>query len=56
MLKSKKNEKLPKHKLKADMKTRWGSVFDMINCIMEQKEETRIVLASDRRTAHLSPT
>ena len=47
---------LPKHKLKADVKTRWGSVFDMINRIMEQQEPIRIVLANDRRTAHLAPT
>ena len=47
---------LPKHKLKADVKTRWGSVFDMINRIMEQQEPIRIILASDRRTAHLVPT
>ena len=38
------------------MKTRWGSVFDMINHIMEQQEPIRIILANDRRTAHLVPT
>ena len=38
------------------MKTRWGSVFDMINRILEQQEPIRVVLASDRRTAHLVPT
>lgn len=47
---------LPKHKLKADVKTRWGSVFDMISRIMEQQEPIRIILANDRRTAHLVPT
>ena len=47
---------LPKYKLKADVKTRWGSVFDMINHIMEQQEPIRIILASDRKTAHLVPT
>ena len=38
------------------MKTRWGSVFGVINRIMEQQEPIRIVLASDRRIAHLVPT
>ena len=31
-------------------------MFDMINCIMEQQETIRIVLASDQKTAHLVPT
>ena len=56
LLKSKKKCNLPKHKLKADVKTRWGSMFDMINRIKEQQEPIIIVLASDRRTAHLVPT
>ena len=32
--------KLPEHKLKADVKTRWGSLYDMIERIVEQKEPT----------------
>ena len=47
---------LPKHKLKADVKTRWGSVFDMINRLMEQQEPIRVILANDRRMAHLVPS
>ena len=31
-------------------------MFDMINHIMEQQEPIRIILANDRRTAHLVPT
>lgn len=49
------SRKLPQHKLRADMKTRWGSVFDMIDRILEQQEAI-VVLASDRKAAHLVPS
>ena len=44
---------LPTHKLKADVKTRWSSVYDMVQRIMEQKEALREVLSVDRSTAYL---
>ena len=46
---------LPKHRLKADVKTRWGLVFDMTDRIIEQ-EPIRCVLGSDQTSAHLVPT
>ena len=45
--------KLPEHKLKADVKTRWGSLYDMIERIVEQKEPIRVILGNNRKTAHL---
>ena len=39
--------------MKVDVKTRWGSVFDMIERIIEQREPIRSVLGSDRASAHL---
>ena len=41
-------QNLPKDKLKADGKTRWESVLDTINNIVEQQEPIRIILANDR--------
>ena len=31
-------------------------MFDMINRLMEQQEPIRVILANDRRTAHLVPS
>ena len=53
MLEEQEKKNLPKHRLKADVKTRWGSVFDMIERIIEQREPIRSVLGSDRASAHL---
>ena len=56
MLEEQEEKSLPKHRLKADVKTRWGSVFDMIERIIEQHEPIRSVLGGDRASAHLVPT
>ena len=56
MLEEQEKKSLPKHRLKADVKTRWGSVFDMIERIIEQREPIRSVLGGDRASAHLVPT
>jgi len=44
---------LPIHKLKADVGTRWGLFYEMVERLIEQMEAVRIVLASDRKTMHL---
>ena len=49
-------QKLPLHKLKADVSTRWGSTAVMVKRILEQKEAIRIVLSGDRSTSHLAIT
>ena len=56
MLEEQEKKNLPKHRLKADVKTRWGSVFDIIERIIEQREPIRSVLGNDRASAHLVPT
>ena len=56
MLEEQEKKDLPEHRLKADVKTRWGSVFDMIDRLIEQQEPIRCVLGSDRTSAHLVPT
>ena len=48
-----KDNDLPKHKLKVDCSTRWGSSYDMINRIAEQQKAICVVLASDRRCISL---
>ena len=49
-------QKLPLHKLKADVSTRWGSTAVMVKRILEQKEAIRIVLSKDHSTSHLAIT
>ena len=44
---------LPIHKLKLDVVTRWGSVYDMVD---RQIEAIRIVLCDDRSSSHLIPS
>ena len=56
MVEEQEKKNLPKHRLKTDVKTRWGSVFDMIERIIEQREPIRSVLGSDQASAHLVPT
>ena len=56
MLEEQEKKILPKHRLNADVTTRWGSVFDMIEQIIEQREPIWSVLGSDRASAHLVPT
>jgi len=43
-------------KLKVDVVTRWGSVHDMVERILEQMDAVRSVLSEDRASAHLSPS
>ena len=40
---------LPKHKLIADVSTRWGSTFEMVSRIIEQQQAVCAVLADDRK-------
>ena len=47
---------LPIHKLKVDVVTQWGSVYDMVERILEQMDAVRSVLSEDRASAHLSPS
>ena len=49
-------KQLPAYKLKADGVIRWGSSYEMIERLIEQMEAVRIVLASDRKSAHLIPS
>jgi len=47
---------LPIHKLKVDVVTRWGSIYDMVERVLEQMEAIRIVLCDDRNSSHLIPS
>ena len=44
------------HKLKLDVVTRWGSVYDMVDRLLEQMEAIRIVLCDDQSSSHLIPS
>ena len=49
-------QNLPIHKLKLGVVTQWGSVYDMVNRLMEQMEAIRVVLCDDRSSSHLIPS
>lgn len=44
---------MPKHKLKGESVTCWGSTLSMMDRILEQQEAVGVVLASDRKVSHL---
>ena len=46
----------PIQKLKLDVITWWGLVYDMVDRIMEQVEAIRVVLCDDRSSSHLIPS
>ena len=56
MVAAQEQKNLPIHKLKVDVVTRWGSVYDMVERVMEQIEAIRIVLCDDRNSSHLIPS
>ena len=47
---------LPIHKPKLDVVTRWGSVYDMVDRLMEQVEAITVVLCDDWCSSHLIPS
>jgi len=47
---------LPFHQFKLDVVIRWGSVYNMVEKVLEQIEAIRIVLGADRNSSHLIPT
>ena len=53
---SQEQKNLPIHKLKLDVVTWWGSVYDMVDRLMEQMEAIRVVLCYDRSSSHLIPS
>ena len=46
----------PPTQTKLDVVTRWGSVYDMVERVLEQIEAIRIILGADRSSSHLIPT
>ncbi len=47
--------KLPVHKLKTEVATRWNSTFYMFRRLVEQKDAVSLVLASVEKVANLTP-
>ena len=47
---------LPEHKLKNDVSTRWGSVYEMIDRVIEQQQAISAVIAEDRKYWYAMPT
>ena len=47
---------IPQHKLKGDVSTRWGSVYEMVSRVIEQQQAISAVLAEDRKHWHTMPT
>jgi len=47
---------LPIHQLKLDVVTRLGSVYDMVERVIEQIEVVKIVLGADKNSSHLIPS
>uniref|UniRef100_A0A1X7URH7 Uncharacterized protein n=1 Tax=Amphimedon queenslandica TaxID=400682 RepID=A0A1X7URH7_AMPQE len=47
---------LPEDKLKNDVSTMWGSVYEMIDCAIEQQQAISAVIAEDRKYWYAMPT
>ena len=56
LAKAQMNLKIPQHSLISDCKTCWGSTQKMLERLLEQEQAIRVVLASDRKVSHLTPT
>ena len=49
-------KRLPVHKMKIDVVTRWGSTHDMDERMLKRVDTVRSVLSEDRTSTHLVPT
>ena len=47
---------LPVHKLVGSVSTRWGSSYNMVECVVEQQQAICGVLIADRDNRHLMPS